>query len=240
MLLIYSAESAWTKDEWIACTQKSSTICQELAEQGKFRAASPLHPVSTAYTVRVRNGEQLITTGPFAETVEQLGGYYVLELANLDEAIQIAVRLPAVHKGCVEIRPIRDAANLPEAKLDKDTPTGMKKFMFLCYDDEQHWQSVGAEVHEAAIQKAVAITRELDRQDQFVSASPLYPTSTATSVRVRDGKRLITDGPFAETREVLGGYYIIFAKSHMDALKIAAEHPGVGVGAVEVREVYLL
>ena len=114
----------------------------------------------------------------------------------------------------------------------------MKQFMFLCYDDEQHWLNVGPEVHTAAIQQAVAITTRLDRQGRFVSAAPLQPSSTATSVRIRDGKRRITDGPFAETREVLGGYYLIFALDHAEALTFAAEHPGVHVGAVEVREVF--
>ena len=238
MLLIYSPESAWTKEEWTACTQESGAICQELATQGKFQAASPLHPVATAVTVRVRHGERQITTGPFAETIEQLGGYYFLELENLDEAIAIAARLPPVHKGTVEIRPIRDTDNLPSAKLNSEPPPGMKKFMFLCYDDEQYWQNVGPEVHSAAIQQAVKITQRLDSQGQFVSASPLHPTSTATSVRVRGGKRLITDGPFAETREVLGGYYLIFARNPSECLAIASEHPGAHVGAVEVREVF--
>lgn len=238
MFLIYSPESAWTNEEWVACTQKSGAICQELTEQGKFKTASPLKPVATAVTVRVRNGEQQITTGPFAETIEQLGGYYILDLNNLDEAIAIASRLPPVNKGTVEIRPIRDTHNLPVAKLQAEVPTGMKKFMFLCYDDEKYWHSVGPEVHEAAIQQAVSITQRLDRQGQFVSASPLHPTSTATSVRVRDGKRIITDGPFAETREVLGGYYLILAKDQAEALSYAAEHPGIHVGAVEVREVF--
>lgn len=238
MLLIYSPESAWSQEEWTACTQKSMDICRELAAAGKFLAASPLHPVATAATVRVRQGERQITTGPFAETVEQLGGYYILSLDNLDEAIAIASRIPAAGKGTVEIRPIRSTENLPPAKLMSEPPEGMTKFMFLCYDDEQHWQNAGPEVHSAAIQQAVKITQRLDRLGQFVSASPLHSTSTATSVRIRDGKRSITDGPFAETREVLGGYYLIFARDQAEALDIAAEHPGVFVGAVEVREVY--
>lgn len=238
MLLIYSPESAWTNSEWMACTQKSREICQELAAQGKFQTASPLHPVATAITVRVRDGAKQITTGPFAETIEQLGGFYILELDNLDEAIAIANRVPPVHKGTVEIRPIRVTDNLPDANLQADIPTGMKKFMVLCYDDEQHWQSVGADVHEAAIQQAVALTQRLDQQGQFIAASPLHPTSTATSVRVRDGRRLITDGPFAETREVLGGYYLILAKDHSEALTFASQHPGIHVGAAEIREVF--
>jgi hypothetical protein len=121
MLLVYSSETAWTKDEWVACTEKSGAICQELAERGQFLSASPLHPVATATTVRVRDGNRQITTGPFAETVEQLGGYFLLNLDNLDEAIAIAARLPAAHKGTVEIRPIRDTNNLPDPSEIKMT-----------------------------------------------------------------------------------------------------------------------
>ena len=134
MFLIYSPESAWTPEEWIACTQKSGAIRQELAAQGKFQSAAPLHPVATAITVRVRDGDRLVTTGPFAETVGQLGGYYIVELENLDEAIAIAARLPPVHKGTVEICPIRDTDNLPASKLSNEPPDGMKKFRLIQWD----------------------------------------------------------------------------------------------------------
>jgi hypothetical protein len=94
MLLIYSPENAWTPDEWQACVATSMGICQEMATKGQFIAASPLHPVATGITVRVRDGQRLVTAGPFAETTEQLGGYYLIDVENLDEAIAIAIRLP--------------------------------------------------------------------------------------------------------------------------------------------------
>jgi hypothetical protein len=240
MLLIYSPENAWTSEEWQSCVATSMGICEEMEKNGQLISASPLHPVATGATVRVRDGQKLVTAGPFAETTEQLGGYYLIDVENLDIAIAIAARLPHAKIGTVEIRPIRDTANLPSSKFTIDPPDGMKKFMFLCYDDEQHWLIAGPEIHSAAIQQAVEITHRLDRNNQFVSASPLHPTSTATSVRIRDGKRLITDGPFAETREVLGGYYLIFAHDQAEALTFASEHPGAPVGAVEVREVFNL
>jgi len=108
MLLIYGAEDDWTEEERTACMTESKGICDELAVQGKFVAASPLHPVSTATSLRVRNGNRLITDGPFAETTEQLGGYYIIDVDHLDEAIAIAGRLPPAKKGTVEIRPVLD------------------------------------------------------------------------------------------------------------------------------------
>ena len=81
-------------------------ICDELAVQGKIVATSPLHSVTAATSVRVRNGQRQITDGPFAETTEQLGGYYVIDVEDLDEAIEIAGRIPPAKVGTVEIRPL--------------------------------------------------------------------------------------------------------------------------------------
>ena len=241
MLLIYSPEDGWTNDEWNQCVATSSGICQELATKGQFLSASPLHPVATGQTVRVRDGQRLITAGPFAETTEQLGGYYIIDVENLDEAIAIASRLPPAKKGTVEIRPILELNGLPPEKLTTEPQNDvneLKKFMFLCYDDEAFWTNAGPEVHRAAMQEAVTLTHRLDANGQYLSAAPLHPTSTATSIRVRHGQRFITDGPFAETTEVLGGYYLILARSQQDAIEIAAQHSGARVGAVEVREVF--
>src|SRR5690554_4469050 len=106
MLLIYSDEKCWTGEERAACMVESLAICDELAARGQFIDASPLESVTTAVTVRVRGGEALVTDGPFAETTEQLGGYYVLDLPDLDAAIAVAARLPPATKGTVEIRPL--------------------------------------------------------------------------------------------------------------------------------------
>jgi hypothetical protein len=109
--------------------------------------------------------------------------------------------------------------------------------LLLCYDDKQFWDKAGEAAHLKAIEEAVQLTHELHAKGQYQSAAPLHPTSMATSVRVRDGKRLVTDGPFAETREHLGGYYLIDAKDLDEAIGIAARHPGARVGTVEIRPV---
>jgi hypothetical protein len=113
MLLIYGAENSWTEDERKACMIESMGISSELETQGKWIASSPLHSVTTATSVRVRNGNRQITDGPFAETTEQLGGYYIIDVDNLDEAIAIASRLPPAKKGTVEIRPLLNLPELP-------------------------------------------------------------------------------------------------------------------------------
>jgi hypothetical protein len=111
------------------------------------------------------------------------------------------------------------------------------KYMLLCYDDEAAWNRAGQPALQEAMQEAVQLTHELDARGQYVSAAPLHPAATATSVRVRDGKRLVTDGPFAETREVLGGYYLIDVKDLNEAISIAARHPGARLGTVEIRPI---
>ena len=111
------------------------------------------------------------------------------------------------------------------------------KFMLLCYDDEQAWQRLGEAKWNEAFQEAVGLAQELQAKGQYLLAAPLERSNTAATVRVRDGKRVVTDGPFAETREVLGGFYLIEAKDRDEALAIAARHPGARLGSVEVRPV---
>jgi len=111
------------------------------------------------------------------------------------------------------------------------------RYMLLCYDDEKIWEKAGEAAMQQAMSEAVRLAHELDVNGQYVLAAPLHSTSAATSVRVRDGKRLVTDGPFAETREQLGGFYLIDAKNLDEAIGIAARHPGVRDGTVEIRPV---
>ncbi|MBS0264366.1 MAG: hypothetical protein JSS02_20685 [Planctomycetes bacterium] len=242
MLLVYSPENAWTQEEWTACTQKSLGICQELQSRGQFIAASPLHPVATAASVRVRNGQALITAGPFAETTEQLGGFFLIDVPHLDEALAIAARLPAASKGTVEIRPVSPLSGLPPDQFTA-TPAGgvpQSRYMLLCYDHEPTWNAAGPEALQAAQQEAAQLTQELHARQAYVSASPLYPVSTATSVRIREGRRFVHDGPFAETHEFLGGYYLIRARDLNEAIQVATRHSGARVGTVEVRRVFEL
>jgi hypothetical protein len=240
MLLICGAEGAWTEDERRACMIESLGICEELAGQGKFIDAAPLQPVQTAATVRVRDGATIVTDGPFAETTEQLGGYYVLDLADLDEAIAVAARLPPAAKGTVEVRPLVELEGLPPRRpLPAATGAGSRSpFLLLCCDDESAWEAAGPEALAEARAEAAALARRLEDEGRYLGASPLHPSAMATCVRMRAGRRVITDGPFAETNEVLGGYYLILAEDRATAVRIAARHPGVRVGAVEVRPLF--
>ena len=113
MLLVYLNEQAMNDTEREECYVESAQLCHDLEAKGQYLAAGPLHPVATATSVRVRAGKRLVTDGPFAETREQLGGYYLIDARDLDEAIAVAARIPPVRKGTIEIRPVMEIPGLP-------------------------------------------------------------------------------------------------------------------------------
>ncbi len=113
MLLVYLDENALSETERAECYRDSAQLAQDLHAGGQHIAASPLHPTSMATSIRMRNGKRLVTDGPFAETREQLGGYFLIDAKDLDEAIGIASRVPIARVGTIEIRPVMEIAGLP-------------------------------------------------------------------------------------------------------------------------------
>ena len=113
LLLIYMDENAMNQTEREQCYHDSTKLAHDLHAGGRFLGASPLQPVATATSLRIREGKRLLTDGPFAETREQLGGYFLIDANDLDAAIAVATRIPAARKGTVEIRPVFELAGLP-------------------------------------------------------------------------------------------------------------------------------
>src|SRR5207302_3888559 len=114
MLPIYVDEQAsMSETERQECYAESTQLAQQIHSSGQYLGANPLQPTSMATSVRVRDGKRLVTDGPFAETREQLGGYFLIEANNLDDAIGIAARIPMARKGTVEVRPVIDIPGLP-------------------------------------------------------------------------------------------------------------------------------
>lgn len=109
LLLIYSNEAIWeakSPAEIGAVFAEYGRLSADLRAAGKLLAGEPLEPTATASTVRVRDGKTLVTDGPFAETREQLGGFYLVEAENLDDALAIAARIPSAREGSIEVRPV--------------------------------------------------------------------------------------------------------------------------------------
>ena len=114
MLLIYGDENALSQAEMEACYGTSSELAHKLHASGNYLGASPLRPTALATSVRVREGRRLVTDGPFAETREQLGGFFMIDAKDLDEAIAIASQIPMAQLGTVEIRPAVELPGLPK------------------------------------------------------------------------------------------------------------------------------
>ena len=109
------------------------------------------------------------------------------------------------------------------------------KYMLLIYDDPKVWANFNEDEFGKIMGEFRAFSQSIQQSGHMLGGSQLQPTAAATTVRVRDGKRLVHDGPFAETREVLGGYYLIEAKDLDEAIEIGSRIPSARVGTVEVR-----
>jgi hypothetical protein len=113
LLLIYAEGQAIDEAQRQECYVESTQLANDLQSKGQFLAAAPLQPVTTATSVRMRDGKRLVTDGPFAETREHLGGYFLVDVKDLDQAIDVAGRIPAAHWGTVEIRPLIEIPDVP-------------------------------------------------------------------------------------------------------------------------------
>jgi hypothetical protein len=109
LLLIYNEEKAKRSEkDRDECKQEAVKLAEQLRSNGQYVAANPLHPTATAKSVRVREGKRVVTDGPFAETREQLGGYFLIEAKTQEEAIDVAMKIPMASTGTVEVRPVID------------------------------------------------------------------------------------------------------------------------------------
>jgi hypothetical protein len=116
MLLVYLDENVLSESERADCYAESAQLARDLHAKGQYIATAPLYPTATATSVRVRDGQRILTDGPFAETREQLGGYYLVNAKDLDEAIGIAARIPGARRGTVEVRPVVEVTGLPQVE----------------------------------------------------------------------------------------------------------------------------
>ncbi len=182
--------------------------------------------LSAADAVNITGGPDapVITDGPFAEGAEVAGGYYVFEAENLDEVLALAREIPAAKHGAVEVWPLATPGLQPQ-------PSHGTQWMALLLEPparavepgSPEWEAMGA-LHQ---EFGAAAGQHLK------SGAGLHPPSTATTVRVRDGEALITDGPYAEGAEVASGFYVISAADRDEAVKIASMIPA---STVQVRQ----
>lgn len=133
-------------------------------------------------------------------------------------------------------------STFPERPLGVQSPfhsdaEGVMRYLCMIYDDEKTWASMSKEDSGAYMGEYFAFTEGIKKSGHYVGGEALQPVSTATTVRVRNGKMSTTDGPFAETKEQLGGYYLIEARDLNDAIQVAAKIPSARLGSIEVRPI---
>jgi hypothetical protein len=189
-----------------------------------------LRPTSDATTVKLRRGQLLVTDGPFAETKEQVGGYDVLECASLDEAVGWAAKHPTALLGAIEVRPLRNPP--PPAPLAAPREGKTRYVMFVCLGEDFR---VTPEQDTAMGPATDAWVRDADGSGARLFGSQLEGPEQARTVRRRQGQVLVTDGPFAETKEMIAGFDVLECSDLDEAIDLASRHPMAPFGMLELR-----
>lgn len=237
MLVIYS-------DEGLQSSQRSNVAdstaprCVE-ANDIAFMSNISLRPPSTATSVRRRDGQSQVLSGPVPDTSSHVIWCGIVDVPVMQDVVTIAKRIPLMNNESMEIRAIMELEGVPPEKPFSESSKAIK-MMLLSFDDEQAWADAGNEVFRAAVNEAVQLTHRLNARGQYHTASPLESSSFGARIKVRDGQPVLTDGPFVETREVLGGYYLLSVQDLNEAVAIAEQHPGVRFGTAELRQIHAI
>jgi hypothetical protein len=215
---IWNEEATWASfNSWV-----DETIGAKVNVDG-----SPLRSAADATTVKVRDGQLIVTDGPYAETKEQVGGFDVLECASLDEAVQWAAKHPSARGGAIEVRAL---AGDSQATLLPELGAGKTRYMMLVCTDP----TVDPKVFEHMEPVDPWVT-EMDGRGIRLFGSELAPPTAGRTVRVRDKDAIVTDGPFAETKEQIAGFDVLECADLDEAIEVAAKHPMARGGILEVR-----
>jgi hypothetical protein len=227
-MLIHTADpdvaAEWDeKENWASF----SSWVQETVRSGVNLQGGRLRPTADATTIKIRDGELVITDGPYAETKEQVAGYDVLECASLDEAVRWASRHPHSWLGSVEVRALPDSA--PDAPLPEPGEGKVRYMMLVCTDPAVD------PAEFARIEPVEPWVAEMDGRGVRLYGSELEPPGSARTVRVRDSRAIVTDGPFAETKEQIAGFDVLECADLDEAIEVASRHPMARLGMLEVR-----
>ncbi|AXK88291.1 Uncharacterized conserved protein [Nocardia farcinica] len=186
-----------------------------------------LHPSETALTIRRGEGRTLVTDGPFAEQAEVVGGFYVFDAPDLDAAIELAEQLPMSETGCFEVRPM--------VMWNPHEEPGPDWWLALLWEAPDAVLAPGTPAWDAAVEEHRRFGEKY--AEAIRGGGALHPPATATTLRKRDGRVLLTDGPFVESAEVVDGLYLFTAPDRATAAEIAAQIPLGERGHTEVRPI---
>jgi hypothetical protein len=219
--LLISPERSLTAEEGAA---EMTAYMDFHAKAGSaIQAGDALSPAAAAVSITGDLADRIITDGPFAESAEVAGGYYVFEAENLDEALALARDIPAAKHGAVEVWPMVHWM-APEQQVGSD-------WLALLLEPPEKVNTPGSEEWDRVVAQHVELGKTIG--EHILAGAPLHPPSTATTVRVRDGKVTLTDGPYVEGAEVANGFYVLRAPDRDTAVKLAAQIPAT---TVQVRQ----
>ncbi len=226
-MLIHAADPDLAS-EWDDDAQASfSSWLEETIRSGVDLQGSRLRPTADATTIKIRDGELIVTDGPYAETKEQVAGYDVLECASLDEAVRWAGQHPSSWVGAIEVRALPDSA--PAVPLPEPGEGKIRYVMLVCTDPAVDPREF------ARIEPVDPWVAEMDGRGVRLYGSELEPPGSARTVRVREKHAIVTDGPFAETKEQIAGFDVLECADLDEAIEVACRHPMARLGILEVR-----
>jgi len=199
-------------------------FAQELVRQKKLRRGFPLASAADGATVRVKDGRAIVVDGPFAETKEQVAGVWIIEAADRAEALEIASRVPHTSYGHTQVAAL--AGRYGVADPEKNKP-----FILLFHMEP------GLVPTPDKMEQMIAFGTKLQEQGIQFETAPLTDRIAPARLETKAGKVFVTDGPFAETKEGVGGYSLIRVRDRAAAIELAKQYPHATWGKVEVREI---
>lgn len=208
------------------------TWFEDVTRRGVHLAGERLRPPADATCVRVRDGDTLVTHGPFAEVAEQIAGIDLLQVSDLDEAVEVAAAHPVARFGALELRELTPHHDDPDGGANA-VLEGRITYVLLMGSKSEPRTAVPADSGAP-----LSWIEEMSRRDVDRGGSLLAPPERTVTVRVREEGVVLTHGPFAAPAEQVQGYNLIDAADLDEAVEVAATHPAAARGVVEVRPVW--
>jgi hypothetical protein len=223
-----------TQEQLVVMQREIPGWVEQMKDRGVYVLGRPLDIPATATTVRVRDGKTLVTDGPFVETKEFVAGFTLLDCASLDEVIEVESGGSVSRFMSIEIRPFADGPWLGEraSAFGRGEDGAASPYALLVWTDGS---PAATSADEALRRELEAWRQDLAARGLRILGGTLEGADTATTLRVRDGKTLLADGPFFATGEVIDGIDVVSCTDRQQAIDLAATHPLAPYDAIEVR-----
>jgi hypothetical protein len=233
-LLIVGSEGPSAPQEVAVMQREIPGWDEEMEQRGVLLLGRPLNLPDTAATVRVRDGQILVTDGPFTEAKEYIAGFDLIECADLDEAIEVAAKCPVSWFKMIEIRPLADEPWLGDgaSAFGRWEDGAASPYLLAVWTSGTPAAPSG---DQAVTRKLEAWRQDLQARGLHILGGALDGADTATTLRVRDGKTLLGAGPFTTTGEFIAGIDVVSCADRQQAIQLAAAHPAARNHAIEVR-----